>query len=90
MATTKKRLTLAQLNKLFKEQNPTGEIWKEKGLNYSVAYQEEGRVYNYYNSNLYDLALKLQLVTPEEVHEMKKASGYFSHQDIKTESFNFF
>lgn len=65
------KYTLKQLNELFKKSYPTGQIWRDQGNNYNVAYETQGKVYNYYCTNLYQLALKLKLTTNDDIKKMK-------------------
>ena len=65
-----KNMTLKQLEKLWKQVNPKGCIFKQDGR-YQVAYTDGGKCYGYTASNLYRLAVKLKLMTEEQVKETR-------------------
>jgi len=64
-------MTLNQLNKLFKAQNPTGDIYHDTQTTYNVYYVAEGKTYKYKAKNLIELGLKLKLISAEDTPEAK-------------------
>jgi len=75
-----KMFTLNQLNQLFKELYPEGEICKTKNKFKYDVYYNNNKVKTFAVNNLYDLAEKLNLATNDNVAQMKKNSGYESYQ----------
>lgn len=75
-----KMFTLNQLNQLFKQLYPDGEICKTKNKFKYDVYYNDNKVKTFAANNLYELAEKLNLVTNDTIAQMKKSAGYVSYQ----------
>ena len=70
METIRTEIKLAELKKMFKEKFPEGEYWKEKS-HYSMAYEEYGKVYNYYScSTLRDFFCRILELSNDEIERV--------------------
>jgi hypothetical protein len=76
-----KRFTKKQIEKLFAEKYPEGELFLQNG-NWFFAKNENEICKKLRVNNLYDIAEMLNLIDINTINAMKKAAGYVSYQSF--------
>lgn len=77
--TVAKQFSKKQIEKLFHEQFPNGEI-NLTNNDYWYCETSESKCISLRANNLYDVAEMLNLVPTDTINAMKKAAGYYSYQ----------